>query len=388
MVPATPGVGQDDSGQPTVDTSVIRLPVAPRANHRIRFTPLTAKPPLAILPHGAIRLIAERQATGPTIGSALIAGPGDPLADVTMPLRTIALIHEAFADLPITIQTLGIGGLQHADRFEKAGITGVELLIDAVEPQIVEQIYAWIRPGFKTLKLAEAAAILVREQASAIQAFKDAGVAVRVVSTCYPTINTDHLEVVARKVADLGADEMVLTGYLVEPEADIALPELAPARLAAIAAALATSLPVTTGQPAHALPDIGAGQAAGLPRPQRERPNVAVVSSNGMDVDLHLGQAPQLLVYGPRADGLNCLLECRPAPPPGGGDSRWSLLADTIGDCFALLTASAGDRPRDILDARGVRVIITKDNIEATVDTLYGGGKKGHGKRTATPSRT
>ena len=28
-----------------------------------------------------------------------------------------------------------------------------------------------------------------------------------------------------------------------------------------------------------------------LPRPSRERPNLAVVSSNGLEVDLHLGEA-------------------------------------------------------------------------------------------------
>ena len=41
-----------------------------------------------------------------------------------------------------------------------------------------------------------------------------------------------------------------------------------------------------------------------------------------------------------------------------------------------LLAASAGQRPREVLGSRGVRVILTEDNIEGTVDVLYGGGKK------------
>ncbi len=45
-------------------------------------------------------------------------------------------------------------------------------------------------------------------------------------------------------------------------------------------------------------------------------------------------------------------------------------------DCFALLAASAGQRPREVLGGRGIRVILTEENIEGSVDVLYGGGKK------------
>lgn len=363
---------------------VIRLSVAPRINHRIRFAPLQAKAPAAILPQTALRAVEDLHSAGSTVSAVLISGPGDPLADVDMPLQTIALLRTAFPALKIVIQTLGINGLQHADKYQKAGISEVELLIDGVQPQVLEQIYAWIRPGFKTLKLSEAAAILCTEQAKSIQAFKDAGVKVRIVSTYYPTINNDHLDVLARKVADLGADEMVLIPYSPSPEADILLPAPEPAEITACIKRLTAYLPVTEGRSDTHSPDNSDQLLGQMPRPRKERPNVAVVSSNGMDVDLHLGQAPQLLVYGPREDGLNCLLECRPAPEPGIGEKRWDLLASTISDCFALLTASAGERPRRILDKHGIQVIVTKDDIEATVDTLYGGGKKGRGKRPVT----
>ena len=114
----------------------------------------------------------------------------------------------------------------------------------------------------------------------------------------------------------------------------------------------------------------------GLPKPSAERPRVAVVSATGMDVDLHLGQAKTILIYGPREDGLACLLETRQAPEAGSGESRWEQLADTLHDCFALLAASAGQKPREVLGSRGIRVLLTEDTIEGTVDVLYGGGKK------------
>jgi nitrogen fixation protein NifB len=111
------------------------------------------------------------------------------------------------------------------------------------------------------------------------------------------------------------------------------------------------------------------------PGPTKKRPNVAVVSSNGMEVDLHLGQAYQVLIYGPREDGLACLLETRPAPEPGSSD-RWEELAERLPDCFAILAASAGERPRNILGDHGITILITDGEIESTVDMLYGGGKK------------
>jgi len=113
-----------------------------------------------------------------------------------------------------------------------------------------------------------------------------------------------------------------------------------------------------------------------ITRPTKERPNVAVASLTGMDVDLHLGQAYQFLVYGPREDGLTCLLSTRPAPEPGGGDSRWHKLAESLGDCFSLLASGAGNKPRSILAEAGITVLVTEDEIEGTVDVLYGGGKK------------
>ena len=102
-----------------------------------------------------------------------------------------------------------------------------------------------------------------------------------------------------------------------------------------------------------------------------------MASSNGMEVDLHLGQTKVFLIYGPREkDALPCLLETRQAPPSGGGDERWEKLGGILRDCCALLVASAGTRPKEILTALGLRVIVGENEINGSVDLLYGGGKK------------
>ncbi|MCI5132052.1 MAG: dinitrogenase iron-molybdenum cofactor biosynthesis protein, partial [Candidatus Electrothrix sp. EH2] len=94
------------------------------------------------------------------------------------------------------------------------------------------------------------------------------------------------------------------------------------------------------------------------------------------------GQASQVLIYGPREDGLACLLESRPAPEAGSGDSRWQALAEKcLFDCFALLATHAGKNPQKVLGDLGIKVLLTEENIEGTVEVLYGGGKKKNCKK-------
>lgn len=101
------------------------------------------------------------------------------------------------------------------------------------------------------------------------------------------------------------------------------------------------------------------------------RPNVAVASFSGIEVDLHVGHARQILIYGPGADGLVRMLGARPAPEPGGGEARWKALAEMLGDCFALLASGAGPRPMQVLEDQGIDVFIAKGNIEKALDIVF-----------------
>ena len=120
--------------------------------------------------------------------------------------------------------------------------------------------------------------------------------------------------------------------------------------------------------------ELPAGMPA-LPRPSKNKPNLAVCSSDGFEVDLHLGQAFQFLIYGPE-DGPVVLLEARPAPEPGGQDARWQQTALILGDCFAVLAAAAGESPKRILNQNGLEVITREGNVEGLVDVLYGAAAK------------
>jgi nitrogen fixation protein NifB len=223
-----------------------------------------------------------------------------------------------------------------------------------------------------------------------VQAFKAAGCQVKVRSTVYPGLNDGHIEEIARVMAGLGVEAMTLAPcqtmadqeeQLLSPPERATMLQLQKKGAKHLATLLTVEKENRLGVGCPSRPGDCRNIASLLPKPSKSRPNVAVVSSNGMEIDLHLGQAYQVLIYGPREDGLVCLLNTRPAPEPGGAGSRWEDLAAALPDCFALLTASAGESPRRILAGHGIPVLITDNEIEGTVEVLFDGGKQGKCKK-------
>jgi len=413
----------------------IHLPVAPRANTRRRFgEPET--PGRALGPKDVLQWLKRVLADGVALSGVGISGPGEPLAEPAAVLETLKAVHAEYPELALSLTTNGLCAQETdiaalAKELAGAGLSKVTVLVDAIDPQIVEQVYAWIRPGRRTVPLPQASTQLVDAQAAAIRAFREAGLFVTARMTIYAGINDAHVEDVANAMFALGADLLQLSAFAPgkpaaapaplsgcapsacascgtastcaskapapaapEEESDEAapLPALAPGKLDELRALAAKYIALV---PAEDLcgDDIlwmeHAGEAGvlsecapALPKPAGARVNVAVASSDGMDVDLHLGQAIKFLIFGPRAqDGLPSLLGVREAPEPGGGDKRWTDLAETLNDCFALLAASAGAHPREVLATKGISVLTAETDIKGAVDLLFGGGKKNGKKR-------
>lgn len=359
----------------------LTLPVSPRANTRIRFAAIPGRTMAAISPDEAVVLVERVISQGGQVEAVDIAGPGDPLATPHATIECLSRLHRNHPKLDLGVVTSGLGCAPLVESLAASGMRRVTLCVDAISTVTAEQIYAWIRPGNRTVLLAKAAVILVHEQAAAAVVCAKAGVAVRIATTVYPGFNDHEVEEIALKMAGLGAEGITLLPYLPMPGDMGSLSKPGAELMARVGARAARHLPVVAAQ-AAAGPAEGCCAKAislskfALPKPSRERPNIAVTSESGMAVDQHLGQAVRLLIYGPREDGLVCLLETRPAPTPGMGGARWQELARTVSDCFALLTSAVGDAPRSALHSHGVKVLITDGDIEGTVDALHGGGKK------------
>lgn len=332
-----------------------------------------------MVPEAMELLDGVMQEKGESITMVAITGPGDPLASPDITLETVRMVRERYPAVKIGLKTLGLGSELLAGDLARAGVNYVEMQVDGIKKDILEKIYAWVRPGLKTLKVGEAVDLLIREQRNGLAAMRFHDIEVTILTTLYPGLNIDHVPKISASMMVLGAGGMGLIPYAPEPGAEVDLESPAPQAVQMISEKVRTFLPIIKPLLLNQL-----GKAAGsialpvppLPRPTEERPNVAVVSSNGIDIDRHLGQAIRLLIYGPRQDGLACLLGTRDAPEPGT-TQRWGELATVLHDCFVILAASAGETPRRILAEAGITVLITEDNIEGTVDVLYGGGKKG-----------
>ena len=359
----------------------INLPVAPHAAARSRFSG-EDKLPQAVPLHGALTWVDDLMERGISIAGLDINGPGDPLATLPMTLEILDRLREKHSEFPLGITTLGLGLADNAGLLAKHGVVRVTLLMDTINPETVQNLYAWIRPGKRNMPMAKAAAILIDEQSKGISACCSAGIEVIVHTTVYLDVNEQDVEKIASHVAALGAGCMSLLSGKGWLEGEEKLPPPAPETMENLCKAVARHIKIVELVEAKDVKEIlSLPDCAAIPKSTAARPNVAVLSSNGMDIDLHLGQAIKALIYGPREDGLACLLEARDLPEPGSGDNRWQQLAETLNDCFVLLATSAGQKPRDVLAQNGLSLLLMEDNVEGTVDVLYNGGKKGKCKR-------
>lgn len=363
------------------------LPVSPRANTCIRFAGHASKETV-ITPEQAVEGLGRLLAEGAPLSGVEITGPGDPLATPDLTLHALRLIHSAFPDILLSLTTNGMGAAALANALSEAGLKQACLLVNAVDPEIAEYIYAWIRPGTRTLPLPEAARMLVKEQTAAVSALTAAGIRVSIRTTVFPETNDSHISGIAASMAALGAEDMLLIPYTHDKTDSPAMSSPTEELMDRLRSDASRHLPVLLGTEDGTNNDSTVtAPAAGfvapaLPKPVAGKRNVALISSNGMDVDMHLGQATSIMIYGPREDGLPCLLGVRKAPAAGGGDTRWIQLAELLEDCFVLLAASAGEKPKEILRRHNLPVLVTEGEIGGTVDVLYGGGKKGKKART------
>ena len=168
------------------------LPAAPQANSRKRFGEREKIDP-ALLPAEAMTWIAELVKGGKEICGVNICGPGTPLAAPEVLFTLLDLLQKQYPDYRLKITDIGLGGSLLAKDLAAKGIAQVDLQVEAVSLDIMKKIYAWIRPGKKTVPLDKAAEFLRVEQKTAITALTDAGIQVNIQTTVYTGINDWHI---------------------------------------------------------------------------------------------------------------------------------------------------------------------------------------------------
>lgn len=190
----------------------IHLPVSPGCNIACRFCDRTIndveeRPGVTskvITPEQAIDVLDKALKLCPEITVAGIAGPGDTLAS-DYALQTFRLIRERFPKLIKCMSTNGLLLYERADEIIDVGVDSLTVTVNAVDPAIEAQLNDGIYYHGKAYTGVEAAEILIDNQLKGIKKIAEAGTTIKINTVLVPEINGEHIETIAKTVAELGA---------------------------------------------------------------------------------------------------------------------------------------------------------------------------------------
>lgn len=381
----------------------IHLPVAPKCNIQCNYCNRKYDCMNENRPGVSSKVLSPKQALfyldnalklSPNISVVGIAGPGDPFANPDETMETMRLVREKYPEMLLCVATNGLDVLPYIEELAELQVSHVTLTINAIDPEIGQEIYAWVRYQKRMYRERQAAELLLENQLAALQKLKRYGVTAKVNSIIIPGVNDTHVVEVARQVASMGADILNCLPYYNTTETVFEnIPEPDPLMVKEIqeeAGKLLPQMKHCARCRADAVGIIGEinseemmqklAEAALMPKnPEEHRPYIAVASLEGVLINQHLGEADRFLVYAlDEAAGSCTLVDSRPAPPPGGGKDRWEALASKLSDCRAVLVNSAGDSPKNVLNARGIDVMAMEGVIEEAVYGIFTGQNMKH----------
>jgi nitrogen fixation protein NifB len=315
-----------------------------------------------------------------------IAGPGDPFADPERTMETLRLVRKRYPEMLLCVATNGLNALASLDELAELAVSHVTVTVNAVDPEIASKIYAWVREGKRIRGPREGAEILLSRQIEVIRGLKERGITTKVNTIVIPGVNDAHVNVVAKRMAELGVDILNILPYYRNDGANFAhIPEPSAELISELRSKAAPYLPMMhhcTRCRADAVGLLGESISSEMTSvlqgcatsqgDEGSRPYVAVASTDGVSVNEHLGQADRFLIYENTPAGP-ALKESRPAAGKGGGIQRWNRVAESLRDCRSLLVSGIGTNPRGVLSKRGIEVHQTEGPILSTVAFVFNG---------------
>jgi nitrogen fixation protein NifB len=371
----------------------VHLPVAPKCNIQCNYCNRKydcineSRPGVTssiLTPYQAVKYLSALNDQIDNLKVVGIAGPGDPFANPNETIETIRQVHDAFPDKIFCLSTNGLEIEPYIDEIANLGVTHVTITINAVDPKIGSKIYKWMRINKHVYRGEEGARILMNQQLAAVSKLHAKRIIVKINSIIVPGINDEHIQEVAIKCKELGAD--VINCIPMLPTADTPFGTLEePSKAMVFKTRLLASehIPLVShcvrcradaaGLLGHDLKESYALLREFASRPDRDvsdRPYVAVATNEGLLVNLHLGEADSLYIFKQSSKGYK-FVEQRRTPTVGLGDQRWIDLASILNDCQAVLVSGVGDNPRVIFENCGIHVIQMTGLIDEGLEGIY-----------------
>ncbi len=197
----------------------IHLPVAPSCNiqctycHRDYDCPNENRPGVTTKiesPEEAAERLDRALTEMPYISVAAVAGPGDAFSEPQLTLKTFESIRRKNSDIALCVSTNGLNISPYINDLRSLNVRFVTLTVNAIDPHIGRNIYAWIQIEGRLLQGIEAAGALISKQLEALSLLKASGFTVKVNTVVIPAINENHILFLARKLGTMKIDLMNL----------------------------------------------------------------------------------------------------------------------------------------------------------------------------------
>lgn len=362
-----------------------------------------------LTPEQAVARAVAVASVMPQLSVVGIAGPGDPLANIGRTFSTLALLREQLPDVKQCLSTNGLMLPSVTDRIIASGVDHVTVTVNAIDPDISAQIYAWLWVDGERYSGREAGEILLARQEEGVRKLTEKGILVKINSVLIPGINDRHLARVSEAVRGWGALLHNVMPLIARPEHGTVFglngqPEPDSAMVDAVRAECSPMMP----QMAHckqcradAIGMLGEDRSQSLPLAEMEkqaRPGpdqvhkraaiqariatrgasddpsaclVAVTSSRGDVIDCHFGHAQRVQIYSLSDAGVVLVNErfmpqyCKgPDSCEAEGEStqapeaRMAAILALLGDVKAVFSARIGYGPWVKLEQQGIQPCI------------------------------
>ncbi|MBF0232067.1 MAG: radical SAM protein [Desulfamplus sp.] len=389
----------------------VHLPVAPRCNIKCNFCDRKYDCVNESRPGVTSNLLSPEQANiymgkvlekEPRISVAGIAGPGDPFANPENTMKTLRLIRKNYPETLLCVSSNGMGIGPYIDDLAQIEVSHVTITVCAVDPEIGKKIYSWVSDNNVIYRGIQGAQLLLERQIDAIVRLKSVGITVKINCIVIPGINDHHIEAVAAKMKELGADLFncmaifpnvnTLFGKIAQPDkekikniqkmAEKYLPQMRHCtRCRADAAGL-----LDDDRTEEFRGCLSSCSTIEIPS-GGSRPYVAVATIEGILINQHLGEAKSFHIWEAHK-GTYRFIEEREVTVNGGGIKRWHRLAKILADCRAVLVSAIGQNPFDILMKSGIEPVEASGFIEDALPFIYEGQERSRlkGKRKSCAS--
>ncbi len=163
-----------------------------------------------ISPEAALDRLTRTLEAHPHICVAGIAGPGDAFCHPESTLKTFELIRQRFPKISFCVSSNGLNLAPHVQALRDLGVGFTTVTVNALDPEIGEQMVNAVRLGNRVYTGQAASRVLIERQMDAVEALKAQGITVKVNTVVVPGINDGHCLFVAKRMGAMGVDLMNL----------------------------------------------------------------------------------------------------------------------------------------------------------------------------------